>query len=511
MVVKVKIHSNRLVYTTTSSATTLKKYNYNYSGALTSITSTNTSDYSVKIKSQWKYNSSSFLREYTEFDTTGFYLNYDCQSIYGLPISVSTLGSIWRYKYSMFGTREQKRLLYSPSGDSCSKQLGWVYYMQGAGGDTRTIYKGKQTAKDTLTDSGRRVYFWADKYVSVGGLSILPDSTKEIEIKDALGSVRATATVLKDLNTNINTFDYQPFGDSLTASSKLPDNAYIGMELDGERGQYHFNARSYDPQLSRFFAPDLLFELSPNQSPYSYSNNNPVNFKDPSGMIPGGYKTLSEIELELFNYLENTESDEWGMYRVPRGTSRLGGGGSGGGGGGGSGGGGGGGAYGSNSKNENNKINELFENFKATVENIYECYIHENVYAMFHPDATSMSASYSFTFGMGGGITEERFSFQVGDFAGQTYYSESGNGYVGVAGNFGGAGSAFWYFGNYSKFNPDFIQNSKNFNINVFNFSFSYSWDKFGNGLFGFSAGGGAGGGITLGTSNTTKFRRTRK
>ncbi|MCX6147903.1 MAG: hypothetical protein NTW25_11755 [Candidatus Kapabacteria bacterium] len=81
MVVKVEIHSNRLVNTTTSSASTLKKYNYNYNGALTSITGTNTSDYSIKIKSQWKHNSSSFLMEYIEFDTTGFGLNNYCKSI----------------------------------------------------------------------------------------------------------------------------------------------------------------------------------------------------------------------------------------------------------------------------------------------------------------------------------------------------------------------------------------------------------------------------------------------
>ncbi|MCX6146926.1 MAG: hypothetical protein NTW25_06695 [Candidatus Kapabacteria bacterium] len=62
------------------------------------------------------------------------------------------------------------------------------------------------------------------------------------------------------------------------------NNKDMGMELDGERSQYHFNARSYDPQLSRFFAPDLLFDKFPNQSPYSYSNNSPLNFKDPSGM-----------------------------------------------------------------------------------------------------------------------------------------------------------------------------------------------------------------------------------
>jgi RHS repeat-associated protein len=70
----------------------------------------------------------------------------------------------------------------------------------------------------------------------------------------------------------------------LRTTTELPDEAYIGMELDGERNQYHFNARSYDAGLSRFFAPDLLFEEMPNQSPYSYSNNSPVNFKDPSGL-----------------------------------------------------------------------------------------------------------------------------------------------------------------------------------------------------------------------------------
>jgi hypothetical protein len=39
-----------------------------------------------------------------------------------------------------------------------------------------------------------------------------------------------------------NTFDFTLFGDSLTADSKLPNYAFIGMELDGERNQYHFNA-----------------------------------------------------------------------------------------------------------------------------------------------------------------------------------------------------------------------------------------------------------------------------
>jgi RHS repeat-associated protein len=47
---------------------------------------------------------------------------------------------------------------------------------------------------------------------------------------------------------------------------------------------YHFNARSYDAGLSRFFAPDLLWEYDPNVSLYAYCNNNPINSKDSSGL-----------------------------------------------------------------------------------------------------------------------------------------------------------------------------------------------------------------------------------
>ncbi|MCX6146928.1 MAG: hypothetical protein NTW25_06705 [Candidatus Kapabacteria bacterium] len=295
------------------------------------------------------------------------------------------------------------------------------------------------------------------------------------------------------------------------------------MELDGERSQYHFNARSYDPQLSRFFAPDLLFDMFPNQSPYSYSNNSPLNFKDPSGMAWAGFKTFEQREDEFRASLSREEADrvrreyegrfafaQFGPGSIMLAENGLIGGGGGVGGGGTS-------AYALDNSGASHDvprgsvIKELFENFKASVNNIYECYIHENVYAMFHPDATSISASYSFTFGMGGGITEERFSFQVGDFAGQTYYSESGNGYLGVGSNLGVAGTSFWYFGDYNDFNPKFMQDSKSYNLNVFNFSFSLSYNQNDNYLFGFSAGGGVGKGITFGTSNTTKFRRTKK
>jgi RHS repeat-associated protein len=47
---------------------------------------------------------------------------------------------------------------------------------------------------------------------------------------------------------------------------------------------YNYDVRPYDPQIGRWHNPDILLETSPYISPYSYCDNNPVNYTDPSGM-----------------------------------------------------------------------------------------------------------------------------------------------------------------------------------------------------------------------------------
>ena len=44
--------------------------------------------------------------------------------------------------------------------------------------------------------------------------------------------------------------------------------------------------RVYDPTIGRFLSVAPLSEAFPNQSPYSYSFNNPISYKDPSGLAP---------------------------------------------------------------------------------------------------------------------------------------------------------------------------------------------------------------------------------
>jgi len=47
----------------------------------------------------------------------------------------------------------------------------------------------------------------------------------------------------------------------------------------------YYNARYYDPELSRFIQPDTIADLDDPQTLncYSYVNNNPLNSTDPTG------------------------------------------------------------------------------------------------------------------------------------------------------------------------------------------------------------------------------------
>ncbi|MGW0928208.1 polymorphic toxin-type HINT domain-containing protein [Streptomyces sp. NPDC002644] len=82
---------------------------------------------------------------------------------------------------------------------------------------------------------------------------------------------------------------YTPFGDERSGS--LPagtDRGFLGKTEDTSTGLSLLGARAYDPALGRFLSPDpLTAPYEPQHlSAYTYSNNNPVNQSDPSGLFP---------------------------------------------------------------------------------------------------------------------------------------------------------------------------------------------------------------------------------
>jgi len=81
-----------------------------------------------------------------------------------------------------------------------------------------------------------------------------------------------------------------PYGQARgAAASWTGDRGFLDKTQDAT-GLVQVGARYYDPGIGRFVSVDPVMDLSDPQqwNAYSYSNNNPLTWSDPSGMIPIG-------------------------------------------------------------------------------------------------------------------------------------------------------------------------------------------------------------------------------
>jgi RHS repeat-associated protein len=88
--------------------------------------------------------------------------------------------------------------------------------------------------------------------------------------------------------------DYFPFGMEISSRTTVGTYrfGYNGMEQDpeakGEGNSYTTEFRQYDPRIGRWLSLDPLMAQFPWQSPYCAFDNNPVLYKDPSGLKSEG-------------------------------------------------------------------------------------------------------------------------------------------------------------------------------------------------------------------------------
>ncbi len=110
-------------------------------------------------------------------------------------------------------------------------------------------------------------------------LTRITGSTIRHYVKDALGSVMA---LVDDSGATKTTYVYDAFG-NITTTGETSDNPfqYTGREND-ETGLYYYRARYFSPEMQRFISEDPI-RLRGGINFYSYVQNNPVNYIDPSG------------------------------------------------------------------------------------------------------------------------------------------------------------------------------------------------------------------------------------
>ncbi|HEV2818085.1 MAG TPA: RHS repeat-associated core domain-containing protein [Allosphingosinicella sp.] len=98
--------------------------------------------------------------------------------------------------------------------------------------------------------------------------------------EDERGSIVATSDG-SGAATNINTYD--EYG--IPGSGNTGRFQYTGQQWLSEIGLYHYRARIYSPTFGRFLQTDPI-GFAGGMNIYAYVRNDPVNFTDPSGMVP---------------------------------------------------------------------------------------------------------------------------------------------------------------------------------------------------------------------------------
>lgn len=106
-------------------------------------------------------------------------------------------------------------------------------------------------------------------------------SATEFYHHDALG----TTLVLTDqTGAAKTTYTYTPFGDTtITGAPSTNPFQYAGRENDGT-GIYYYRMRYYSPVMHRFILEDPI-GLTGGINMYVYVSNNPINYRDPDGLI----------------------------------------------------------------------------------------------------------------------------------------------------------------------------------------------------------------------------------
>ena len=159
------------------------------------------------------------------------------------------------FVYDATGSRVKK-----VENNSTTIYLGKDYDVQGSL-KTKYIFLGSR--RIATKDSGGTLLFIHDDHISSSNV-----------VTDSSGNQAAL-------------YEYDPYGTTVTHTGTADlKHRYTGQEADDSTALYYYNARYYDPQIGRFVSSDTIvpdFNNPQDLNRYSYVNNNPVKFVDPTG------------------------------------------------------------------------------------------------------------------------------------------------------------------------------------------------------------------------------------
>ncbi|MHB8727650.1 MAG: RHS repeat domain-containing protein [Sulfuricaulis sp.] len=163
-----------------------------------------------------------------------------------------------------------------------------------------TVYIGKLYERiSSGTSVTQKNYLFAGN-IAVGVYTVNSDGTSNMRYfhTDHLGSID---TITDESGNVVQHLSYDAHGkrrnpnwtDATTTIISLTTRGFTRHEMDDEIGLINMNAREYDPILGRFITPDTIVQTpfsSQGLNRYSYANNNPLSYWDPTGH--GWFKKL---------------------------------------------------------------------------------------------------------------------------------------------------------------------------------------------------------------------------
>ncbi|WP_435238607.1 polymorphic toxin-type HINT domain-containing protein [Streptomyces sp. YPW6] len=139
----------------------------------------------------------------------------------------------------------------------------------------------------------------ATRYYSAAGETVAMRTSAGLTylISDHLdtGTTQVSADAKQTVTRRKTTIFGAPRG--AQPSTWLGDKGFVGGTKDADTGLTHLGAREYDPATGRFISVDPIMDLADPQQThgYTYANNNPVAFSDPTGLRPDGPVGGSDI------------------------------------------------------------------------------------------------------------------------------------------------------------------------------------------------------------------------
>ncbi len=143
-------------------------------------------------------------------------------------------------------------------------------------------------------------------------VSIRSDGHEQYYHPDHLGSASIVSDETGTIQEKIEYFPFGSYRERSDYNPSFPDVNYTftDQEEDDEVGLYNYKARLYDPVLGRFLSADSVI---PNPGDlqsynrYSYCNNNPLIYTDPSGhfSLGGLFESITESVLKATSEVSN--------------------------------------------------------------------------------------------------------------------------------------------------------------------------------------------------------------